>query len=305
MQKKSIFNASVLSNKPLGRHFYNIKLQLTGDGEKAFKDTKPGQFIQIDLSNLGMPQQIPPELLANSQRQIILRRPFSFIDVECSGGNATLDILYCVLGPATLRMKTLKPADNVNLIGPLGNGFTIPANKKLAILVAGGMGAPPLQHLAKELKDKCKEIIVFAGAKTLVKLPYADMRLENVSNEPGLVLNEFAKYGVKTLISTDDGTAGFKGLVTEMLRNWLKSKRLDNGKTILYACGPEVMMKQVAAITLEFKIPCQVSLERMMACGTGLCQGCGVKCIDKQTKETSYKLCCKDGPVFWADEVVW
>ncbi len=90
-----------------------------------------------------------------------------------------------------------------------------------------------------------------------------------------------------------------------MLKNWLKSKKPDSGKTIIYACGPEAMMKHVAAISSEFQIPCQVSLERLMACGTGLCQGCAVKCIDKQTKEISYKLCCKDGPVFWADEVVW
>ncbi len=304
MCQKSIFTASVLFNKPLG-HFFNIQLELTGDGEKAFRNAEPGQFAELDLSNLALPEQIPPELSQRCQRQIILRRPFSFTNIECSDGKAIIDILYCVLGPATLKMKTLKSGDKLNLIGPLGNGFKIPTDKKLAILVAGGMGAPPLQHLAKELKGKCPEVIVMAGAKSLSKLPYTEIKPGNISNEPTFVLNEFAKYNVKSLISTDDGSAGFKGFVSEMLKNWLKAKKPDSGKTIIYTCGPEVMMKHVAAISSEFQIPCQVSLERMMACGTGLCQGCAVKCIDKKTKETGYKLCCKDGPVFWADEVVW
>ena len=76
-------------------------------------------------------------------------------------------------------------------------------------------------------------------------------------------------------------------------------------ETIIYTCGPEAMMSRVAAISVEYGISCQVSLERIMACGTGLCQGCAVKCIDKKTKETGYKLCFKNGPVFWADEFVW
>ena len=309
IRQKSIFTASVLANKAIGEDFFNIILQLNGDGEKAFRNAQPGQFAQLDLSILALPSegQIPAELSECCQRQILLRRPFSFTNIECSGGKAIIEMFYCVLGPATLRMKTLKPADKVNLIGPLGSGFKISRDKKLAILVAGGMGAPPLQHLAKELKDKCPdtETIVFVGAKSLSELPYSDIKLDKVPKEPALILNEFTKYNVKALVSTDDGSFGFKGFVTEILKDWLKSKKPDSGQTIIYSCGPEAMMSRVAAISSEFNIPCQVSLERMMACGTGLCQGCAVKCIDKKTKETGYKLCCKDGPVFWADEVVW
>jgi dihydroorotate dehydrogenase electron transfer subunit len=162
-------------------------------------------------------------------------------------------------------------------------------------------------HLAKELKNQYPgtETIVFAGAKSLSELPYSDIKLEKIAKEPSFVLDEFAQHNATALISTDDGSAGFKGFVTEMLKNWLKGKKPDSDETIIYACGPEAMMSSVAAISSEFQIPCQVSLERLMACGTGLCQGCAVRCINKQTKETGYKLCCKDGPVFWADEVVW
>lgn len=308
-EKKAIFTASVRDNKAIGKNFFRLRLELSGDAEKVFHRALPGQFAELELSALAQPaqEQIPDELSERAWRQILLRRPFSFADTEFSDNKAFLEILYCVLGPATLRMKTLKPSDRISLIGPLGNGFKIFSDKKLAILVAGGMGAPPLQHLAKELKNNCSqtETIVFAGAKSLSELPYSDIKLEKISKEPALVLGEFAKHNAKSLISTDDGSAGFKGFVTEMLKNWLKDKKPDSSKTIIYTCGPEEMMAQVAAISSKFNIPCQVSLERVMACGTGLCQGCAVKCINKQTKEVSYKLCCKDGPVFWADEVVW
>jgi dihydroorotate dehydrogenase electron transfer subunit len=308
-EKKAIFTASALDNKAIGENFFKLRLALNDSAAKVFRKALPGQFAELDLSSLALPakEQIPVELSERAGRQILLRRPFSFTDIEFSDGKIILDILYCVLGPATLRMKTLKSSDKINLIGPLGNGFKIFGDKKSAILVAGGMGAPPLQHLAKELKSHYPktEIIVFAGAKSVSQLPYSDIKLEKISKESAFVLGEFAKHNAKALISTDDGSAGFKGFVTEMLKNRLKDKSIDSSKTIIYACGPEAMLAQTAVISSEFNIPCQVSLERMMACGIGLCQGCAVKCINKQTKEISYKLCCKDGPVFWADEVVW
>jgi dihydroorotate dehydrogenase electron transfer subunit len=308
-ESRAIFTASVSGNKAIGGNFSRLRLELDSCATQAFKKVQPGQFAKLDLSALALPgaEQIPAELSDRAGRGIILRRPFSFADVKYAGSKVTIEILYCVLGPATLRMKTLKPVDRINLIGPLGNGFEIPSDKKLAILVAGGMGTPPLEHLAKELKNRCPntKVIVLAGAKNVSQLPYLDMKLDEVSKDPGFVLNEFAQYNAKALISTDDGSAGFKGFVTEMLENWLKDRKPAGSETIIYTCGPEAMMSRVAAISAEFGIPCQVSLERMMACGTGLCQGCAVKCIDKKTKEISYKLCCKDGPVFWADEVVW
>ncbi|MBN1787505.1 MAG: dihydroorotate dehydrogenase electron transfer subunit [Sedimentisphaerales bacterium] len=308
-EKRVIFTASVSGNKAIGGDFFRLRLELDSCATEAFKDIKPGQFAQLDLSTLALPraEQIPEELSDKAGRGIILRRPFSFADVKYAGNKVTVEILYCVLGPGTLRIKTLKPVDTINMIGPLGNGFEIPRDKKLAILAAGGMGSPPLEHLAKELQNHCPktEVIVFAGAKSVSQLPYLDIKLDKISKEPDFVINEFVQYNAKSLISTDDGSAGFKGFVTDMLKNWLKDNKPAGSDTIIYTCGPEVMMSSVAAISAEYDIPCQVSLERMMACGTGLCQGCAVKYIDKKTKETGYKLCCKDGPVFWADEVVW
>jgi len=289
-KKKGVFGVSVLANEPIGECFYRLSLAVEGKAGEAFGMAKPGQFAEFELANTSLPsiEQIPNELADKALRQIILRRPFSFSDIEITGGKGKLEVLYCVLGPATLRMKTLAAGDKISLLGPLGNGFSIEREKTLAILVAGGMGIPPLLHLAKELsKSPNTKTIAFVGARSGSQLPCREIK------------------NVKTFISTDDGSLGFKGFVTAMLKDWLVKEKPDASKTIIYTCGPEIMMTGVAKIAGEFGIGCQVSLERVMACGTGLCQGCAVKCIDKKTKEAGYKLCCKDGPIFWADEVVF
>lgn len=289
-KKKGIFSASVLANERIGDCFYRLSLAIEGKAAEAFGTTKPGQFAEFELSNASLPsgEQIPNELADKALRQIILRRPFSFSDIEIAGNKGKLEVLYCVLGPATLRMKTLRTGDKISVIGPLGNGFSIEREKTLAILVAGGMGVPPLLHLAKELsKSPNTKTIALVGARSGSQLPYREIK------------------NVKTLISTDDGSMGFKGFVTAMLKDWLVKEKPDAGKAIIYTCGPEIMMAGVAKIAAEFNIACQVSLERVMACGTGLCQGCAVKCIDRKTQEVGYKLCCKDGPVFWANEVIF
>jgi len=306
--KKGIFNASVLQNRGLSDKFFRITLELEKNAVNTFSKVAPGQFVEINVSNLALPPEklIPPQYSDAAKRNVILRRPFSFADVVKSENSVVLEILYCVLGPATLRMKTLKTGDIVNLIGPLGNGFDL-SDKKLAILVAGGMGAPPLVHLAGVLKEKYPhtEIVAFVGAKSITDLSFFDIKTDRLRKPTDIRLAEFEKHKVKAHISTDDGSAGSKGFVTELLKTWLIQNKPDINDTIIYACGPEPMLHATAALSSEFKTPCQVSLERRMACGTGLCQSCAVKCRDKLNGGTFYKLCCKDGPVFRSDEVVW
>jgi dihydroorotate dehydrogenase electron transfer subunit len=154
--QKAIFTALVIDNKAVGKSFFHLRLQLDSNTVGVFRNALPGQFAQLDLSRLALPaeEQIPNELAERSQRQILLRRPFSFTNIECSDDKVILEILYCVLGPATLRMKTLKSGDKINLIGPLGNGFKILSDRKLAILVAGGMGAPPLQQKLRDSRHR-------------------------------------------------------------------------------------------------------------------------------------------------------
>ncbi len=305
---KGLFEAVVAGNKKIGYHFYKLKLTLSGEGARAFANSKPGQFTELDVSEIPLPAQekIPEDLLDVSNRKILLRRPFSFTDVTVHGDKTVVDILYCVLGPATLRLTTLSAGASISVIGPLGNGFHIPGGKKYALLIAGGMGTPPLQHLAKILATNHQEmeVTVFAGAKSKFDLP-VDGRLDEISMELGFSLPEFARYGIESVIATDDGSIGYKGLVTDCFIQWLEQKESAPDDMIIFACGPEKMLAKISQIAQERKIHCQVSMERRMACGINLCQGCAVECKLPDSSETIYKMCCRDGPVFDSREIVF
>jgi len=306
-QTKGQFEATVLFNRPLRKSFYRMGLQFTGAGAEAFAKTRPGQFAQFNVSTVALPppSAIPEELKDAASRQILLRRPFSFARVANEKAGTTVEVVYCVLGPATLRMTTLAKGQSLNLIGPLGNGFSIPQGKKKAILVAGGMGSPPLEHLAQTLTAESPkvDVIAFAGAKTRDDMPFENP-LDKISQELGFWLGEFARYSIGSFVATDDGSAGFKGTVTNCLLEWLKQNNIEPAEIILYACGPRAMLANIAKAAAEKKIDCLISMEEMMACGIGLCQSCAVKCKDDKGEDV-YKLCCKDGPVFDAKDVVF
>jgi len=305
---KGIFGAIVSANRRIGERFYRLGLDFEGAAAKAFAGAGPGQFAQLDLCEAGLPatENIPEELADSARRKILLRRPFSFCDVNSKENKTSVEILYCVVGPASLRMTTLAAGDSISVIGPLGNGFRMPADRKWAVLVAGGMGAGPLQYLAKFLSVNHEDIeaIVFAGAKSKFELPF-ERRLDEISQQLGFSLAEFAKYGVKSSVATDDGSAGFAGPVTDCLLEWLENHKPPSREIIIYSCGPEAMLAKVAEIAKERNIDCQVCMERMMACGIGICQSCAVECKVEGSDETVYKLCCEDGPVFDGREIVF
>ena len=306
--KKGVFLATVRANKQIGQRFYRLRLEFSGVGAEAFAGVKPGQFAQLDLSRTALPaaKDIPDELANTARRNILLRRPFSFANVAVEENKTLADILYCVVGPASLRMTTLSAGDSVSIIGPLGNGFLVPEGKKRALLVAGGMGAGPLQHLAKVLTADYPdiEVMAFAGARTAKDLPFA-ARLDKIAQQLGFSLQEFAQYGIESLVATDDGSAGWHGLVSDCLAEWLDQATLAGKDTIVYSCGPEAMLAKVADIARKNEIDCQVSMERMMACGIGVCQSCAVEYKADRPGKTVYKLCCKDGPVFDSRQVVF
>lgn len=297
--------ATVIDNDVIKRRFGRLTIQLAGEAARRFSQVTPGQFAQIRLSEVGLPEasSIGGDLADSARRQILLRRPFSFCNVTVeSPTEVRVEILYCVLGPGTLRMTTLDKGDKINIIGPLGNGFSVPPDKKYAVLAAGGMGAPPLQHLAGFLKANTPKVRTFAfvGAKTVSDMPFTVEGPE--SDSPAIT--EFAKAGAESHIATDDGSAGFRGFVTDCVRRWFRKNKPDAAEVIIYSCGPEPMLAETAKLAGERGIDCQVSMERMMACGIGVCQSCAVECKSGWGK-TEYKLCCKDGPVFDAKEVVF
>jgi dihydroorotate dehydrogenase electron transfer subunit len=306
--RKGPFDAIVCSHKRLRGRFLRLGLELTNGGARAFSQAEPGQFAQIELSKTALPpvEEIPEDLADAAGRKILLRRPFSFCDVSSEKEKTRVDVLYCAVGPATLRMTTLSVGDSVSVIGPLGKGFRIPGGKKRALLVAGGMGAGPLIHLAKTLTTGYPEmeVIAFAGAKTKADMPF-EKPLDEVSQQLGFSLHEFAKYGVESQVATDDGSAGYEGLITDCFSKWLRRHSISAKDTIIYSCGPEEMLAQMAEIARERKIECQISVERMMACGIGVCQSCAVECKVEGSNKTIYKLCCEDGPIFDSREVAF
>ncbi|MEN6337805.1 MAG: dihydroorotate dehydrogenase electron transfer subunit [Phycisphaerales bacterium] len=306
---KGVFTATVLGNRQIGECFWRMDLEFTGNGAKAFAGFRAGQFLQIDVSRIGLPpeERIPPHLRDACKRNVLLRRPFSFADVTVETDKTTAELLYCVLGPASVRLTNLAAGDSASIIGPLGNGFSIPDNKQLALLVVGGMGAPPIRCLAKRLRAEHPEMkaIAFVGAKSVDGLPF-EGELGEISAEVGVFIPAFAKYGISSAVATDDGSAGYWGFVTNRLTQWLdEQKNWSPQETIVYACGPEPMLAAVARIAAERNIDCQVSMERRMACGVGLCQSCAIECRVEGSSETVYKLCCQDGPVFDARTVVF
>ena len=308
ISKKGIFEACVLSNQKIRQCYYRLDLQLDAKGSDLFSSVIPGQFLELDLSGVSLPDasDIPDHLKDSSQRPVLLRRPFSFSDVivtqDSKGISVKVQILYCVLGPASVRMTALKSKDKVSILGPLGNGFTIPDGLSHAILIAGGMGFPPVLHLAAYLKKyhpKC-DVISFVGAKSSEDLSFTTL----IDNPKGFVLEEFERIQVPSHIATDDGSAGYQGFVTDCARGWLEKRKINPTSTIVFACGPEPMLAATALLAENYELPCQVSMERMMACGIGLCQSCAVE-IKTASADTKYHLCCKDGPVFNAKNVVW
>jgi len=316
---RGVFDAVVFANKRIRQRFYRLGLEFSGDGAEAFAKARPGQFAEIDLSGVKLPpmKEVAEDLQDAAERKVLLRRPFSFCEVssqfthrsvnEGGRGKTRVEILYCALGPATLRMTTLSAGNSVSVMGPLGNGFRMPADKKMALLVSGGMGAGPLIHLAKTITAECPkvEVTAFVGAKTKTEMPF-EKPLDEISRQLGFALHEFARYAVESQLATDDGSIGHKGFVTDCFSQWLGQQRSLSAKdTIIYSCGPEAMLARIAKIAEDKKIDCQVSMERMMACGIGVCQSCAIKCKVEGSNETIYKLCCKDGPVFDGREVVF
>ena len=306
--KKGIYNAEVVSNRHLGESFYRLGIEFSGEGAVAFGQFKPGQFLEMDLSRVSLPadNDIADELKDSSERRIILRRPFSIADMQRHGDKSFVEILYCCVGPASLRMTTLVRGQKVSVIGPLGNGFSKPVNKSKVLLAVGGMGAGPIEHMAKELKigDADIEILTFAGAQSVDALPF-ERPFGKIEKGGCLCFEEFSKYGIETIVATDDGSAGNKGFVTGCIEKWLVENSFEAEELILYCCGPEGMLGACAKLAEKFGIDCQVSMERRMACGIGLCQGCAIECRVENSDETIYKMCCKDGPVFDSREVVF
>ncbi|MDR1123439.1 MAG: dihydroorotate dehydrogenase electron transfer subunit [Elusimicrobiota bacterium] len=230
-----------------------------------FAVARPGQFVEVLCAGAGAP---------------FLRRPFCIHRFD--GEKGICEILFRRVGRGTEILSNLKQGDMLDITGPLGKGFE-PQAAQHHFIAGGGMGIAPLLFLAEELYGKCGSVKIFLAAKTAAEIPCQDI---------------FKQFG-EVILSTEDGTAGEKCLIDTPLERALKTAP---AAPAIYACGPHGMLRCVAALGAKYKAHTQVSLEENMACGLGVCQGCAVEVKNKDTK---YKMVCKEGPVFNAEDIVW
>ncbi|MFC1863750.1 dihydroorotate dehydrogenase electron transfer subunit, partial [Thermodesulfobacteriota bacterium] len=191
-----------------------------------------------------------------------------------------------LVGRGTTLMTDMKTGQKLSVLGPLGTGFDLPKKDETPVLIAGGMGIAPLYFLAQFLKGKGVEFMAgFSSSKEVI---------------PGNLIEDL---DIKMSLSTDDGTAGHHGMVTDLLDEYLREHFETKNTLSLFTCGPIPMLKAVTALISEKKIKCSVSLEADMACGLGACQGCAVQASSMEKRE--YLHVCKDGPVFSAKAIDW
>jgi len=316
-QHPAITEAMVVANPQICRAHHRVTLRARG-----FPIAQPGQFVHLIPGESSFEDQhIAPQEIDNgsprpetdSQIDLTVRRAFSIAGLRRSGDHADIDVLYRVVGKCTRWLSGLSVGGRVNLLGPVGNHFTVAKGKKRALLVAGGVGLPPMIWWAQRLSESNIETIAFVGAQSrdLLALdlsaddpPAAPAAVSGA--DPKLSAREFARHGVKVVLSTDDGSLGFAGYVTDALAAYLDVHSPEADEVTAYACGPEPMMKAVADLCAQRQIDCQLCMERSMACGMATCQSCVVPVHDADAPDGwCYKLCCTDGPIFNARQVIW
>jgi dihydroorotate dehydrogenase electron transfer subunit len=255
----------VLKEKVSDRYF-----RLGLDCEEIAREARPGQFLMVRLVELSW--------------EYLLSRPFSFCGVDGS----RIELLFDAVGKGTRSLSQAREGAILEILGPLGNGFNLDGTSA-PIVVGGGMGIAPLPFLASELarRIQASEITVLLGAKTAGALCLEE---------------KFVSLGAKVRVSTDDGSRGHKGPVTDLLEEDLKSRK--SRSPTVYACGPKPMLKTVARLARQHGVPCQASVEERMACGVGACMSCACKVRDRDGNDR-FRSVCVDGPVFDATELVF
>jgi len=253
----------IISNARDGDAYFRLVLR----APEIARATQPGQFLHL---------RIPP------LRDALLRRPFSIFQAD----GETVSILYKTVGKGTDMLARMGAGEELSAIGPLGHGFTVPARGgETPLLVAGGYGMAAMYLLAERSPQKG---IVFVGGRRRVDI---------------LCEAEFRKLGWDVRATTEDGSYGEKGMVTQALLAALRTPHSALRTFKLFACGPTPMLKAVAKIADEFKVPAEISMDEHMCCGVGVCLTCVIPV--KTASGWEYQRTCTEGPVFDSQEVLW
>ena len=283
-------SATIVENVRLAKDTYRVRFH----APQIARRITPGQFIMLRLAGLNDP---------------LIGRPLALYDtvLSASGEPEAVDVVYLVKGKLTSRLHQLQVGQQLDVWGPLGNGFChhspltthhLPVPTEHLIMVAGGIGQTPFLALAQEALHK----------KSYGDPPRSVPRALHVTfcygartAEYFAGVEDFEKLGIDVRLATDDGSRGQHGLVTDVLKQVLAE---HHGRPRIVCCGPEPMMEAVAKIAHAAKVPCQVSLETPMACGIGICFTCVAK-VKQPNGAWDYKRSCVEGPVFDAELIEW
>jgi dihydroorotate dehydrogenase electron transfer subunit len=252
---KTIQNLRVVQNEQLNHDTYRIVVR----APEKLGTIVPGQFVNVYIPD---------------SATTFLRRPLSIHDVDVDKN--TFSLLIKAVGDGTRKLVQIEPQKDLDIVYPLGNGFSEPNKNEHVLLIGGGVGIAPMMHLARHAVQKDANVDILLGAR---------------SANDHVLLDEFKQYG-SIHLTTNDGSLGTKGFVTD---HSIFESKFDR----IYCCGPEPMMLAVAKKAKALAIACEVSLENMMACGFGVCLCCVTK-----TNEGN-KCVCTEGPVFNINDLQW
>jgi len=279
-------SVTIRENVQIAKDTFRVRF----DCPEIARQIVPGQFVMLRLTGYGDP---------------LLGRPLALYDTVLTeqGEPIGLDVVYLTVGKLTSQLASFTAGQKLEIWGPLGNGFAQRPCDHL-VMVAGGIGQTPMMALARQAvgqrrygqRQQQQEIaacrVTFCyGARTSAYLAG---------------IEDFERLGVDVRVSTDDGSAGHLGLVTEVLAKVLaeQQKSVASGRLQIVCCGPERMMEAVSELAIKSNVPCQVSLETPMACGIGICFSCVTK-VRQPDGAWDYRRTCVEGPIFEAEEIVW
>jgi dihydroorotate dehydrogenase electron transfer subunit len=272
---------TILENVQIARDTYRVSFGCPAIAQRII----PGQFVMMRLADCDDP---------------LLARPLALYDTVVSpSGEATgINIVYLVTGKFTRRLAGRGSGETLDVWGPLGNGFP-PQSAEHLIIVAGGIGQTPFLALAAEHLSRKR----YGAPPREVTRPQKISFCYGARSADYLAgVDDFRRLGIDVHLSTDDGTHGHHGFVTDVLRKLLEQPSAESRQII--CCGPERMMEAVAEVAHQSRVPCQVSLETPMACGIGICFTCVAR-VRQPDGAWDYKRTCVEGPIFDAEQIVW
>lgn len=267
---------------PAGQHIVRLL------APKTARRAQPGSFIHV-----------------RCDKSLPLRRPLSLMRVDPKEG--WVDVLFKEVGVGLELLALKGVGDTLDIMGPIGTGFSFDPSRRLPLLVGGGVGIPPVVFLADHLRQRHPDCSPFAALASEVPFPFSvhesTTSVAGVHDATNACMTLLESWNVANRLASHAGFAGcFRGYVTELARSWLGALHDEQrAEVTIYSCGPTPMLKAVTALAREFSLPCQVALEEYMACGVGGCAGCTVRIRTEQGD--AMRRVCVDGPVFDAHSV--